>query len=210
MPVMDGLTATRRIRELEGGGRTTPIVALTANAMVGQLESCLENGMNGFLTKPIEVARLRETLDRFGLGVEHGAPANAAAGDVSDTGINATAPVDLARLREITDGDDAFAHELAHVFVTSGIEVVAELKRAHGQADRTAVARAAHKLKGASSNIHAERLRVLSSTLESRAVFAEERELAAMLAGIEREFRRVVEFFDVEGAISAGRVSGGN
>ena len=67
MPVMDGLAATQQIRALEAQGRPrTPIVALTANAMTGQLERCLAADMDGFLTKPLEVARLREVLERFG------------------------------------------------------------------------------------------------------------------------------------------------
>ncbi len=69
MPVMDGYTATRRIREFECSGGRTPIVALTANAMTGQLERCLEAGMDGLLTKPLAIERLREVLDRFGLTV---------------------------------------------------------------------------------------------------------------------------------------------
>jgi PAS domain S-box-containing protein len=70
MPVMDGLTATGQIRALPSyRSQPTPIVALTANAMVGQSESCLSAGMNGFLTKPIDVAKLREILERFGLEV---------------------------------------------------------------------------------------------------------------------------------------------
>jgi two-component system sensor histidine kinase/response regulator len=211
MPLMDGLTATRRIRELEGGGRATPIVALTANAMVGQLEACLENGMNAFLTKPVEVARLREMLDRFGLGLDQNATANTASGHgAADAALDATAPVDLSRLREITDGDDKFAQELAHTFISSGSEVIAELRRAQAKADRTELALAAHKLKGASANIHAESLLLLSSTLESQAVFAEEQVLATLLASIEREFQRVVAFFNLQDDGSAGRVSGGN
>jgi PAS domain S-box-containing protein len=68
MPVMDGLVATQQIRALEAAsGKRTPIVALTANAMSGQLERCLAADMDGFLTKPLEVPRLREALDRFGM-----------------------------------------------------------------------------------------------------------------------------------------------
>jgi two-component system, sensor histidine kinase and response regulator len=67
MPVMDGYTATRQIRDLERGRSRTPIVALTANAMAGQLERCLQCGMDGLLTKPLEPARLEEVLERFGL-----------------------------------------------------------------------------------------------------------------------------------------------
>ena len=69
MPVMDGYTATRQIRDLERGRMRTPIVALTANAMSGQLERCLQSGMDGLLTKPLEPERLEEVLERFGLGL---------------------------------------------------------------------------------------------------------------------------------------------
>ncbi|HVF17879.1 MAG TPA: response regulator, partial [Steroidobacteraceae bacterium] len=66
MPVMDGLEATRRIRELENGvPKRTPIVALTANAMMGTLERCLEAGMDDYLTKPLDISRLQDVLDRF-------------------------------------------------------------------------------------------------------------------------------------------------
>jgi CheY-like chemotaxis protein len=66
MPIMDGLEASRRIREQEQTNRQrTPIVALTADAMVGTFERCLEAGMDDYLTKPIDVKRLEEVLARF-------------------------------------------------------------------------------------------------------------------------------------------------
>jgi two-component system sensor histidine kinase/response regulator len=68
MPVMDGLSATRAIRELErvnDSRRRTPIVALTANALRSDQERCEAVGMDGFLTKPIDVARLQDTLENL-------------------------------------------------------------------------------------------------------------------------------------------------
>jgi signal transduction histidine kinase/CheY-like chemotaxis protein len=65
MPVMDGYTAAERIREIEGSGRRTPIIALTADALSDQLERCIKAGMDEFLSKPLDIVRLREVLDRF-------------------------------------------------------------------------------------------------------------------------------------------------
>jgi two-component system, sensor histidine kinase and response regulator len=67
MPVMDGYAATGRLRQLEHGGARTPIVALTASAMTGQRERCLQAGMDELITKPFDLRRLREVLERFGL-----------------------------------------------------------------------------------------------------------------------------------------------
>ena len=189
MPVMDGLTATRRIRELEGGsGRTTPIVALTANAMAGQLERCMEAGMNGFLTKPLEIARLHETLDRYGLGA------------ALDTGMSqsiaaaADVPVNLARLNELTDGDAEFAHELAATFIASGTQVMQETREALAAFDRSALGRAGHKLKGASANIYAEGLRTLAYELETHGAGLDQPRLKELVERLELEFLKAAEF----------------
>lgn len=193
MPVMDGLTATRRIRELEAGGRSsTPIVALTANAMAGQLERCMEAGMNGFLTKPLEIARLHETLDRYGLGASiDTTPTTSTAGPD-------TVPIDLARLNELTEGDAEFAHELAATFIASGEQVMQETRRALAAFDRAALCRAGHKLKGASANIHAEPLRKLAFELETNGVSLDQPRLKDLIERLEQEFRRAAEFLQLQ------------
>ncbi|MGH8220922.1 MAG: PAS domain-containing protein [Steroidobacteraceae bacterium] len=64
MPEVDGYEATREIRHLEAGGRRTPIVALTANAMKGDEEVCRAAGMDDYLAKPLDGTRLRDCLER--------------------------------------------------------------------------------------------------------------------------------------------------
>jgi CheY-like chemotaxis protein len=67
MPVMDGLQATRSIRQGErGSGRHLPIVALTANAMKGDDVLCLSAGMDAYLPKPVTVEALKDVLTWFG------------------------------------------------------------------------------------------------------------------------------------------------
>jgi PAS domain S-box-containing protein len=65
MPEMDGFMATGAIREREGAGRRTPIVAMTAGAMPGDRERCLDAGMDDYLTKPVDVEKLRQVLERW-------------------------------------------------------------------------------------------------------------------------------------------------
>jgi two-component system sensor histidine kinase/response regulator len=65
MPVMDGLEATRRIREREDGGEEVPIIALTAQAMDGMIEQCLDTGMDDYLAKPVTRDSLVAALRRW-------------------------------------------------------------------------------------------------------------------------------------------------
>ena len=67
MPVMDGFEATRRIRQLEAGGRHVPIIALTAYSLAGDEEKCRTAGMDGYIRKPFEVGQILEILRKYAL-----------------------------------------------------------------------------------------------------------------------------------------------
>jgi two-component system sensor histidine kinase/response regulator len=193
MPVMDGMTATRKIREWEMS-RHTPIIALTANAMTGDRELCEAAGMDGYLTKPIEVERLRSVLAKYGLEIDDAGGGGTAPGPNLGDMQNSAAPVDLGEFHSITDGDAKFAQELIAAFISSGQQQLNEIAAAIAQNDRTGLAKAAHRLKGASANIHARTLKSLAERLETGSPAAEVRALQQGYSLLQREFDRVKQF----------------
>src|SRR3984957_6470709 len=153
MPVMDGFTATRRIREIErqsGRGRRLPIIALTANVMSEDRDSCLAAGMDAHLGKPIEPAQLILCLSRY-------------------LKSDLRPEVDMTALRELTGGDAEFERELLETFVSSGDQCLAEILAALRTGDFDTIGSRAHALKGASANIHAAGLAAAASSLERAA-----------------------------------------
>jgi two-component system sensor histidine kinase/response regulator len=189
MPVMDGIEATRRIRELEAGLMRTPIVALTANAMMGTLERCLEAGMDDYLTKPLDISRLEDVLDRF---MNNSSDRDTPAKEVQPRVASADVSV-RARLTEIAGDDVEFIAELIGAFLSGGEETLSELQTAIASGDAVAIGRAAHKLKGASANLHIDGLAALTLEVESRAKAGQSSDWRADLERIKTEFNRVSE-----------------
>jgi PAS domain S-box-containing protein len=153
MPVMDGFSATKRIREAEAhnGRPRTPIIALSANVMSEDRERCIAAGMDEHLAKPLDTARLADCLMRY------------------LTAVSPPPAVDLAALHELTGGDVEFERELIATFVSSGDQCLAEIVAALALQDLETVGRRAHSLKGASANIHALSLSLAASDLEQAA-----------------------------------------
>ncbi|HYK25222.1 MAG TPA: PAS domain-containing protein [Steroidobacteraceae bacterium] len=224
MPLMDGYAATNCLRKLEQGRRRTPIVALTASAMTGQLDRCLEAGMDDLLTKPLDVKRLQAILDRLGMRAERGSADEAGEANGEQAPVEITLdeaavvqivaasplepPLDAAAFDELTGGDAEFERELAHTFVHTSEELLAELSRAAGHSDRSALSRAAHSLKGASANIHARPLRALCAELETGAATFTDVELMRHIARLGAERQRVITALHV--GASERRKAAGN
>ncbi len=115
---------------------------------------------------------------------------SAAAGLSAITGV----PVDLGRLNRLTEGDPEFARDLADTFSASGSQQLVEISTALEASDRVALARAAHKLKGASVNIYAQALSELAALLESEAPAADFAQLRQVSDALRYEFDRTNEF----------------
>ena len=191
MPVMDGYQASRMIRAHEAAGARVPIIALTADAMSGTEQDCMDAGMDGYLTKPLDRRRLAEIIEsHLGAGtapLEQDASARPA-GDATppDAAPGDGAPVDWQQLMSLVDGDRQFADQLAQLFIDSGDAALAEIRDALGRGDLSAVGRAAHAFKGSSANIRAQRVSEAAARLERAARSGD----AEQVAGLEEELRR--------------------
>jgi two-component system, sensor histidine kinase and response regulator len=193
MPLMDGYSATDCMRKLEPGVERTPIVALTASAMIGQRERCLASGMDELLTKPLDIGRLQAVLDRFGLRIDSGDRGlDEAAVAQLVAAPSAVAAVDRERLRQVTGNDADFARDLARTFSLNSAELIAQLRESATRGDRTTLGRAAHTLKGACANIYAQPLHELCSELETRADALTEPDLTQHIARLVAERERVI------------------
>jgi HPt (histidine-containing phosphotransfer) domain-containing protein len=135
--------------------------------MMGTLERCLEAGMDDYLTKPLDISRLQDVLDRF-MSSRTGL-ATPAAAPVAASEAHATTDTELrARIAEIAGDDDEFALELMRTFLHAATDTLREMHAAAVANDHTALGQAAHKLKGASANLHIRALTDLAQALEAR------------------------------------------
>jgi CheY-like chemotaxis protein len=149
MPEMDGLEATAAIRERERAtGGHLPIVALTAHAMKGDAERCLEAGMDAYLAKPLQPRELAAAIE----GVLGRTPSPAPEPDVPAP---TSAFFDLERLLERVGGDRKALVGLVRIFRADSPKQVARIRKAIEEGDAPALRAAAHALKGAVSNFAA-------------------------------------------------------
>ncbi len=176
MPRMDGYEATRRIRADERW-RDLFIVAMTAHAMAGDREKCLEAGMNDYITKPFKVEELNQVVERWRAQraasgqdqVLEEAIALPAATPVGPGADGALPPIDLGQMLEVLDGDRSLAAEVLHAFLGSLPTSITELQAAIAADDLEALQRGAHSLKGATSTLGAEPAHALARKLEQLA-----------------------------------------
>ncbi|MDD3877467.1 MAG: response regulator [Bacteroidales bacterium] len=183
MPVMDGIEATKNIRKNEKDSKTKiPIIALTARAMQGEKEKCIESGMNAFISKPIQKDIIKNMLIKYLISPE-------LIDEPSIEDNNADLQhFNFNNLIEQFDGDDSFLKELLDLSLPNLTEQIEFLKDAIYNKDSSAIKRISHTIKGASANVRFEKLAYLALIL-NKDPEANQKSLISVYDKIVKEFK---------------------
>lgn len=195
MPEMDGYAATSEIRKIEhqNGGRT-PIIAMTAHAMVGDKDACLAAGMDDYISKPVELDSLRRVLSQWLPAelrkgptaeppsrppaednqsqpmeplIQHATSSPPADETNAEVDYAPEEIIDLAQINELYGPDKT--PRLLSIYMEESESSIRQMEEALEASDADALRRAAHKQKGASGAVRAEQLRGLCELLEHQA-----------------------------------------
>ncbi len=184
MPEMDGMEATRRIRQEWPGEQGPYIIAMTANAMREDREQCLAIGMDDYISKPVRVEELIAALVKARpISVEEtegrqatGMPATVVVSHDTRTGDEEQESVDpvldaaaLDSLREMVGGEPAYLAELIDSFLEDAPGLLATMRDGLAQEDAAAVRLAAHTLKSNGADFGAMRFSELNKSVETLA-----------------------------------------
>jgi hypothetical protein len=165
MPGMDGFEATRLIRERETDGARIPIIAMTASAMKGDRERCIEAGMDDYVSKPVTPEALEEVLTRW---IRSQGPQGRAPSSTAPTPDETSGPLD----EEIIDGllqideDGTLMVELVETFLRLAPARLAALQKAAADGTAAPLERAAHSFLGSCGNLGCRRMADLCAKLE--------------------------------------------
>ena len=212
MPGMDGLEATRRIREME---RTTPrhrvtIIAMTANAMLGDRERCLSSGMDDYLAKPVRPEALQAVIEKWGSSAANPAPASAPSVPVTPSPVipdatpSASTPpkksddgaelIDFDRLIEFSGGSRTSLIEITDLYLHQTAEQLDSMQSALEQKNLVAAVRFAHSSAGASGVCGIVVMEALFRRAEQLGKDDRFPELVTILGDLRLQFERVKHY----------------
>jgi two-component system sensor histidine kinase/response regulator len=208
MPEMDGFAATAAIREQEAGtDRHIPIVAMTARAMKGDRECCLEAGMDGYVSKPVNPKALLATLAELvqkTTKTEPSEPDSQAAETnapktqpvkpkdaASDSTQRENAAIHFESLMARVENDTALLEEMLELFLETSPKLLTQLEAGVERRDATVVQRAAHGLKGALQNLSAMPSAGAALKLEDAGRNGNLQQADELLAGLKSELERL-------------------
>jgi protein-histidine pros-kinase len=197
MPVMGGFEATHRLRtresrrgDVEGVGRHTPIIAMTAHAMAGDRERCLAAGMDDYVTKPVHAATLFATLRRVcrpGSGGDESVPKereNRLAQQVAD----------LSSLRDTLEGDEATLAAIIASFQDGLPKLLTQMDEALAGEDSASLARLGHSAKGMAGLFQADPATAAALNMEKIALSRDTAKVTAAVGDLRRELERLSGF----------------
>jgi CheY-like chemotaxis protein/HPt (histidine-containing phosphotransfer) domain-containing protein len=202
MPGMDGLETTRHIRDFERrtSRRPAKIIAMTANAMMGDRDKCLRAGMDDYLAKPVRPDALQAAIERVvtrphgSVAVDQVPPALPTPAPASTPEPPGAALVDLERLTEFAGGSRTSLIEITDLYFAQTSEQLDRFEQAVKQSDAETVARVAHSSAGASGVCGVIAMEPLLRQAEQFANENQVAKAATLLPDLRRNFQRVKDF----------------
>ena len=197
MPEIDGLEATRQIRERQLSGRhpnyagRVMIVAMTAHAMQSDRENCLRAGMDDYLAKPVRPKDVRDMIEKWG-GKTSTPPATPVVSPAPP--VDETPAVDMARMKDLTDGNAEGMRELVEMYLKQTSKQMAQLHSAIRDQKAETVRHVAHSSAGSNATLGMGRLHSILRELEKLGGGGDLTDADRIFEGGLREFRRVQEF----------------
>ena len=189
MPEMDGLEATKAIREREKEslGRI-PIIAMTAHAMAGDRELCLDAGMDDYISKPIRTALLYEKLSAINPQVAIDPPA---------AELDAAASFDLenSKIAEAARGDKQLMKQIVSAFLDEAPQLLTDMRQALADQEAETLMNAAHTMKGAVRVFDAECAEQLSRDIERLARDEKLEQVAQLISNLAQEVQQMHRCF---------------
>ena len=148
MPQMDGMTTTKNIRMREVKTRChLPIIAMTAHAMKGDRELCLEAGMDGYVSKPINSRELKLAIAHVTEGLGTDVQRGGAKGPLESSTVE-PAVLNVEQILDRLGGDEKLLHEVIQIFIDEAPKHLDTLRSALGQGDAEALEKITHSMKG--------------------------------------------------------------
>lgn len=184
MPVMDGYQLAGAIRKLEAGlGTRLPIIACTANVSPTSRQQCFSVGMDEVVTKPVELATLKQSLDQW-LPLQRSVPMNFPAAPLA---------TDFGALEELVMGDKTMRDELLEEFRRTNADDMRAASRAVDSVSIDDLRRSAHRIKGAARMVGSTRLAEAASRLEQAALAGDWQRVADTWPPLREECERLDE-----------------
>jgi CheY-like chemotaxis protein len=203
MPEMDGLEATQQIRARQKDAITHPnykapiiIVAMTASAMQGDKEKCINAGMDDYLSKPVRLEDVRALIERWGSSLVCGDAVDTAQMNSVTVSVEAQEkpPVDMERLKELTDGTDSGMRELVNLYLDQTTKQLDDLQSAIKKQDAVEVRRIAHSCAGASATCGMNDIVPLLKEMEQQGFEGKLTGADQLCSGAIKEFARIRTF----------------
>ncbi len=195
MPEMDGLEATMAIRARENGGARLPIVAMTANAMEGERQRCIDHGMDDYISKPFRAQEMQEVLGRLITKTRDEGPRERPSGGRVEHVHLPVNPEALDGLRTLI-GDEETFQEMIALYLEDTPRHIDTMGQALAVSDAAVLEGAAHQLKGSSSSFGTPGIVRLCRELETLARADRLDEALPRLRELEAEFERVRAFLN--------------